>query len=263
MGRVVVVHVFLFLLCFLAVSNISLAQPPNPVDWGRQTADTVERFLPQVISGLTDRFPWDRQDFNRVYTGGNPRVGSGCGPTGCTEYEQVDVTRTWRITDFEKVKEYEALTKREEGWLNRLEELRRKASQQEMMKIMTEIEQIGNIKRKIQFGCRDIEVRIRVNMTAQDRQGIIAKPVGTIKGYPFYHKPDYNGVDVRFAVYLGPQGFKNPRVPEEQKPRTEVKCILVEVQLHSNAASIKNDETLARQMLEKVDYAGLAKLLER
>lgn len=62
-------------------------------------------------------------------------------------------------------------------------------------------------------------------------------------------------------MYIGPRGFKNPDLLAGQKPKTEVKCILVVVQLYSSHASLNADEALAMQMIERIDYPGLAKLL--
>ena len=59
------------------------------------------------------------------------------------------------------------------------------------------------------------------------------------------------------AQYMGPKGFRNPPAgTEPQKMR--MKCFLVEAQIPPG----ERYEGLARQMLEKVDYEGLAKLIE-
>lgn len=63
-------------------------------------------------------------------------------------------------------------------------------------------------------------------------------------------------------VYLGPAGFKNPMEPNNEKVRTELKCLLVGAEIRSTPEAVKADEALAKQMLEKVDYAGLAKLIQ-
>jgi hypothetical protein len=50
-----------------------------------------------------------------------------------------------------------------------------------------------------------------------------------------------------------------------RNPELKVKCILVRVEVSSDAPhpeTIKADESVVRQMLEKVDYDGLAKLLQ-
>lgn len=242
------------LFVMLLVSGVFLISPTSsqaidPREWSGQIADKVEAFLPSPASGLTERFPWDPQDFNRV------KKSWGCGESVCTTYPYVDVTRMWRIADSERVKEYEPLTKQEEALMERSEKLGRKITKQEMTQIMAEVQQIEDKKKKIESGSRYIEVRIRLNQTAEGRLGTNAKSVGMIKGYPFYRN------DGHLAVNIGPRRFENPDLPQGQKQRMEIKCIVVEVELRSSPSSIKSDEALAKQMLERINCEGLAKLL--
>jgi hypothetical protein len=62
---------------------------------------------------------------------------------------------------------------------------------------------------------------------------------------------------VTLAVYVGPKGFRNP--PAGAQPqKMQVKCFLVEAQIPQG----ERYEALARLMLQKIDYDGLAKLTE-
>jgi hypothetical protein len=82
----------------------------------------------------------------------------------------------------------------------------------------------------------------------------VLKQLGTLKGYPLFRA---GSQDVTLAVYVGPKGFRNP--PAGAAPqKMQMKCFLVEAQIPPG----ESYEALARQMLEKVDYDGLAKLIE-
>jgi hypothetical protein len=82
----------------------------------------------------------------------------------------------------------------------------------------------------------------------------LLRQVGTLKGYPLFRGVQQ---DVFLAVYLGPKGFRNPPVGA-QTQKMQMKCFLVEAQIPAG----EKYEALARQMLERIDYDGLAKLIE-
>ena len=82
----------------------------------------------------------------------------------------------------------------------------------------------------------------------------LLKQVGMLKGYPLFRGVQQ---DVLLAVYLGPKGFRNPPAGAEPQ-KMQMKCFLVEAQIPQG----EGHEALARQMLEKIDYDGLAKLIE-
>jgi hypothetical protein len=82
----------------------------------------------------------------------------------------------------------------------------------------------------------------------------LLKQIGTLKGYPLFRGVQQ---DVFLAVYVGPKGFRNPPVGKEQQKR-QMKCFLAQAQFPPG----EKYEALARQMLEKIDYDGLAKLVE-
>jgi hypothetical protein len=82
----------------------------------------------------------------------------------------------------------------------------------------------------------------------------LLKQIGTLKGYPLFRGVQQ---DVFLAVYVGPKGFRNPPVGKEAQKR-QMKCFLAQAQFPPG----EKYEALARQMLEKIDYDGLAKLVE-
>ena len=99
--------------------------------------------------------------------------------------------------------------------------------------------------------------------------GMSGKPVrsGTLKGHTLYrwaeHVASYEHPErVCLAVYLGAEGFKNPIIKRGEVVRPELKTILVMAEVESFPQSAKADEAAARQILEKVHYDGLAKLLQ-
>ncbi len=120
---------------------------------------------------------------------------------------------------------------------------------------------------KLQKRGRKLLVSILANSTPYDEIGPTAKPVSSLAGYPLYQAnarasgqapPEF----ISLAVYLGPPGFRNSTA---RNPELKVKCILVRVEVSSDAPhpeTIKADESVVRRMLEKVDYAGLAKLVQ-
>jgi len=80
------------------------------------------------------------------------------------------------------------------------------------------------------------------------------KQVGTLKGHPLFRA---GSGDIVLGVYVGPTGFRNlPAGKEPQK--MQMKCFLVQAQFPQG----DKNEAIARQMLEKVDYERLAKLIE-
>jgi hypothetical protein len=100
-----------------------------------------------------------------------------------------------------------------------------------------------------------------LSVAANDSLGSDMKSAGTVKGYPLYRHamPDATSSYVRLAVLVGPITFRNPAGPQAQ---LEVKTVLVTAQIRSTPEALKGDEALTRQMLEKIDYDGLKKLLQ-
>jgi hypothetical protein len=89
------------------------------------------------------------------------------------------------------------------------------------------------------------------------------RPAGTLKGHPLERAQwsDKTHTVVHLRVRFGP-GCDVPPPQRGKGLREELQCLYVVAETHSNAASVAADEAIARKMLEKVDYAGLAKLLK-
>ena len=114
---------------------------------------------------------------------------------------------------------------------------------------------------------RTLELTIDGNATNEWCSGTFSGPVanGTLKGRTLYRYTgtgDYAATQICLAVYLGPAGFKNPPVPKDNNLRTDLKTALVKVILLSSPQSLKADEAIGRQLLEKIDFDGIAKLLQ-
>lgn len=87
-----------------------------------------------------------------------------------------------------------------------------------------------------------------------------ALPAATIKGYPVGRNQYDGDCGVSFSIVLASPGFTatsdaGPRM------RQQVKAIYIMAEVRTNPENREADEALALKMLEKVDYAGLAKLL--
>lgn len=231
-------------------------------------------FLPAPTAELTERMAWDSQDFNRVASIW------GWGEAGGSGFLPVSVLRRWRFADPALVQQvavaqtdveeeynrvtvqWRALEPRMKEKMQRIEELSRQGKYEEAIKLAEnpdpEEEKLKAKQNELESRVPDLKARvrtleffIRVN-EAQPSE----RPAGNLKGFPLYRRGSER--DIWLSVYLGPPGFKAPPGPV----RTEVKSILVRAWVNSRPETVKADETVARQMLEKVDYTGLAKLLQ-
>lgn len=235
-------------LLMILVAGQALSQQVTWKDWGKATADNLVAFMPEGISGLIDWMPWDRKDSNKPISKVAP--GEWVSYTFCL----IRVERDWRISDPSLVKEYEDLDRQGQALLKRSEELA-KTDKKEFMKLLGEIGKLTEKKNELTFKARYLTFFIDANMPPQEWFGVGVKPIGTMQGFPVYRS---SGRDVvKLGVYLGPEGFRNPILKQGEQIRAELKSILVHVWV--NPA----DEALAKQMLEKVDYEGLSKLIKR
>jgi hypothetical protein len=117
---------------------------------------------------------------------------------------------------------------------------------------------------------RQVNFRIYTNRTPSTTAPKYApKPAGTLVGHPFFRQDEGNmkmGGDrleslMDLAVFLGPPGYENPRVKIGHK-ELAIKCIVVWAWIEARPDTVKADEATARKVLEKIDYEGLAKLIE-
>lgn len=277
----------------LSAAQLMLTGPAwaqqNPVQWGDATAEKMVHFLPEPAAGLVSRTPWGRQTDNQVVV--------RSGGTGTQQYQDAAAEQLWFFDDpalfqqgataqreraevdkahWEDVKahlaERNALQK--QAW-----DLLKKGQTKESQALMEKMKaadapyeakkkELDDRMGKLLKRSRKLRVSILANSTPYDEIGPTAKPVGSLAGRPLYQPnasasgnapPEF----ISMAVYLGPPGFRNSTA---RNPELKVKCILVRVGVSSDAPhpeTIKADESVVRQMLEKVDYAGLAKLLQQ
>ncbi len=134
-------------------------------------------------------------------------------------------------------------------------------------KVVEEGEKLENEIKGLKARVRTLILTLDGNVGPEWCSGEISGPVrsGTLKGHPLYRyskTTSYAPTDrVCLAVLLGPAGFKNPPQTKAGEMRAELKTILVKAKIESFRQSVKADEATARQMLEKVDYDALSKLL--
>jgi hypothetical protein len=259
-------------------------------------AEKMVGFLPQPAAGLIDRLPWDDFNFNQA------GMSWGCGEADCPSFSPVKVHQKWRFDDLGRVQQVEAAEKQVKAELKVLfqqkQELAKRSEVrwkewQECMKErsgkVTELARQGKFKEmekvpmcpepkdpemekldakqkelerrvpRLKDEARSLEIELRANQSPPEVQ-----PIGALKGQPLYRYKDVGYKDVEYvglAIYLGPKGFRNPW-PARDRPKEELKSILVHATIQSTPETLKSDESVARQMLEKMDYAGLMKLLQ-
>jgi hypothetical protein len=123
--------------------------------------------------------------------------------------------------------------------------------------------QLTNRKRQVSF-----QIHTNRTPTTTAPKFTRIKPAGTLAGHPFYRQDEGNskaGVwDASFvdlAVFLGPPGYVNPKIKIGHR-EFAVKTIVVWAWIESRPDTIQADEATAKKVLEKMDYEGLAKLIE-
>lgn len=269
------------------------AQPATWESWGGRVADELLKLMPVPVAGLVDRHPWEAGE-GPV----RPWTSSGCTDGSCPWFP-VMVGREWRFADPGLVKEVKALehqapVRKLEDVQQRMEALVGQGKYDEARKLA---ESMGNIEAEVAAAdpslqgqqdqgklaerlkaeedrasrlkeerTRTLRFRIAVNLTPFVLQeGANTKPVGAIQGRALHREPKTSTSSTRagatLSVYLGPPGFRNGPGHDGPRMRGEVKGILVEVSSLSTRDHAQADEALARRMLERVDFAGLAKLL--
>jgi len=261
----------------------------NPVQWGDATAEKMSHFLPQPGAGLVPRTPWGRQTDNQVV------VRSGYSGNAEPQYQPAAAEQLWAFDDpalFQQVaaaqKELADLDQahREDAKSHSAERNALQTQSRDLLKngqtkefqALTEKmkaadapyqakrKELDDRVRKLQQRARRLQFSILANSTPYDQMASLAKPIGSLAGHPLYQanaRASGNAPPevISMAVYLGPPGF---RMPSARNPELKVKCILVRAEVSSGTPhpeTIKADGAAARQMLEKVDYAGLEKFL--
>lgn len=205
----------------------------DPINqWGETTTEKMAQFLPKPVPGLIAHEPWNTSGSNGV------------------QKTWGDATQNWKYLH----------PRAEQDWWFDDPDLAEKIAATEK-----ERGDVGDLQRR----GRTLSIRIHGNESLDDtlyRTGKQRQASGTIKGHTVYRATDKTGPPgkppvVFLAIYLGPEGFRNPAV-EVPSLAAGPKCISVLAELHPRADTLQADEAVARKMLEAIDYDGLAKLIE-
>jgi hypothetical protein len=135
------------------------------------------------------------------------------------------------------------------------------AGEEEAEKLRKRLKDLVDGQRKLAFRLGGNETLVALNGV---RKNVIPRS-GTLKGRPFYRYTQTRTRNpllpehVYLAVLVGPENFKNAL--QGGTLRADLKTIWVSVSIESTPQSIIADEAIARQLLETVDYDGLARLL--
>ncbi len=240
-------NILLLAASFALAPRASLAQDEPWEAWGKGVAERLLAFVPTPPPPLADAVPWRRADTPRS-EGGLCWTGV---TSGCALYYGVLVSKEWLISDSALVARVEGVQRRQDSLTNKVS---RQTPQAELTTILREVGSLGRLSDSLKRELGSIEFAITANDTPERVFGPGVR-AGTLKGYPSYRQ------DRRLAVYVGPSGFSNPPRQPDQPYRTQLKSFLVTALLSRETPS-PAEEALARQLLERVDYAALAKLLQ-
>ena len=213
-------------------------------DWGKAMAKKLAGFLPEPVPGLINHLPWQRP--NELRLEGDASDGFGFGE-GVGLYPEPKAIMAWTFDDPDLVKRVEAITSEEDALVARAKDP--KAD-------MSPLQPLGKKADSLRRSSRRLMLTLRANDSLRRE----LKPAGTLEGCPLYRQEISDGVQL--AVFVGPVAFKNPAVKEESLQVNQLKTVLIEATLNSTPEAAKADEALTRQMLEKIDYEGLKKLLQ-
>lgn len=290
-----ILPVSLLTLCFWPSATLAQGLYQQYLDGWKRSSDPLERwvfingqklagFIPQPLPGLVEHLPWETID-NYL-----PHFESYVHH----QYLGLSVERMWGYDDLSLFRQVQqAQQARDEArraleapenaqkikaWMEtrnavaaryqrEAANLIREGKKQEAQAVLDKLAKDPTQKQPASFTEGDeAEQRVR-DLEAQGRKLSLSiqasypplnwpllRQIGAMKGYPLFRGVSQ---DVLLAVYVGPKGFRNPPAgAEPQKMR--MKCFLVEAQVPQG----ERYEALARQMLEEIDYDGLAKLLE-
>lgn len=225
------------------------------LEWVEPLAEELTKALPEPIEGLALFAPWD-------YEFSEP-ANWGC-PIGCTDLTQINVQRTY------VVREPELATRVEAAAAKALANATRIVSNPSDQRLQDAQEKLELEEETLRKSVRRLTAEVRLNGEAPLPRGVERAPTraGTVNGYPVFrfaftdasYEPTPSGV--RLAIMIGPETFKNARVKDNSVMRTEARTAVISVSVQSRAATVAGDETLARQLLERVDVAAIAKLLK-
>jgi len=252
--------------------------------WIFANGQKLARFMPQPVPGLVEHLPWDPVDgylphfesyvhhqylgfsVEKVYGFDDPQLDQQVqqaqqrfdeakkkteSPESIQNLQAQAKTRD--ALNKQYLKEFDDLWK--QGKQKEATELMQKRADDPAFKPPPEYEERSRLEQQL----RDLEGKGRklildIQASYPPLNWPLLKQVGVLKGYPLFRGAQQ---DVFLAVYVGPKGLLNPPVGKEPQ-EMRMKCFLAQAQFPQG----EKYEALARQMLEKIDYDGLAKLVE-
>ena len=259
--------------------------------WGETTTGKMAQLLPKSVPGLIRHEPWSTSGSNEVEkTWGDavqnwkylhPRAEQAwwfddpdlAEKIAGAQKERADVQQQGQKDMKSRMAEIQTLQKQMADLLQQKKYTEASAVADKIQSLSAgsdaKSKELDDRIRKLQERGRRLQIEIHGNESLADtlyRTGTQRQPSGTIKGHTIYRATDPHagaggGPAVYLAVYLGPEGFRNPAV-EVPSLAAGPKCISVMVQLWTRADTLQADEAVARKMLEAIDYDSLAKLIE-
>ncbi|HXQ29002.1 MAG TPA: hypothetical protein VN848_07005 [Gemmatimonadales bacterium] len=215
----------------------------------------LAHFLPGPVAGLSDQPPpWQPSvPGTPLWSWGPPGCSWNAGlGDHCVGYATSVVTLQYFVTDSGLVRQMVAVQPKLQAAQDRM----MKGFQEGRMPTPEENAQVGqlthlqdSLKREARFVTLSIKTNAAPHVVAMgDSQ------VGSIQGRPLYWRAS-GGVAATLSVFVAPTGFTLGPSPDG-KPHSEVKCVLVTADFR------QRDETLTRALLQSVNYAGLAGLVQ-
>jgi hypothetical protein len=251
--------------------------------WVFNNGQKLAQFMPDLVPGLIDHLPWEGIDnylphfesyVHHQYLGF--RVDKMWGYDDPSLFRQVQQAKQARdeareaLDAPENVQRIKAWTETRNAVVAQYQkeaaELFRQGKPEEAQAVIDKLAKDPSQKQP-EFGTkydeaeqrlRELEARgrklsISIQASYPPSNWPVLKQVGTLEGYPLFRA---GSQAVTLAVCVGPKGFRNPPAGAEPQ-KMQIKCFLVVAQIPAGGS-----EALARQMLEKIDYDGLAKLVE-
>jgi hypothetical protein len=260
-------------------------------EWGETTTGKMARFLPKPVPGLIAHEPWSTSESNKVEkTWGDavqnwkylhPRAEQAwwfddpdlAQKIAAAQKEQADFQQQERKDMKSRIPELQTMQKRLADLLQQKKYTEASAVADKIQSLSAgsdaKVKELDDRIRKLRERGRTLRIEIHGNESLADtpyRTSMQRQPSVTIKGHTVYRAADKtlgtpDAPEVFLAVYLGPEGFRNPAV-DVPSLAAGPKCISVMVILQARADTLRADEAVARKMLEAIDYDGLAKLIE-
>jgi len=252
--------------------------------WVFANGQKLTEFMPQPVPGVVDHLPWEAVDnylphfesyvhhqylgfrVERIWALDDPQLFRQV----ALAQQRFDESKR-KIDSPESVQRVQAQGKLQkeanDRYLKQYEELWKQGKQKEAQEVMEKRakdpvfqpppEYAENSQREQEV--RDLQAKgqkliIDIQASYPPSNWSLLKQAGTLKGYPLFRGVQQ---EVFLAVYVGPNGFRNPPAGKEPQKR-QIKCFLVQAELPAG----EKYEAIARRMLEEIDYSALAKLVE-